>query len=394
MYINYFQKETKLVKFACETKRKMSELRVNSLNITESDIILESSDIGTLRMFLGKGSDDVLEDDVVLEDNDASPTTIKIHKRPFLTSQSIAMAKNLHILLTNIKKLSNIHPLTMNPLKFESAESYNQFLLEKIKKNTKEFETEIENDSFVKISLFNESEREEVDDWKETVIPEIDLLKLDESFSQVKEETIKTLVSHLVIAYDTVVQEHIGVETKRRKHFRNYVNFLSIYRQIEVYCNLFKMRVKGETIKNQTNNKIFEYSLQKINQTDLSIIIKAAKRIERLINLSNYNWCIVDTLPNLDVNFFRSTSVSVAAFECWLKIVETGEIFSEKECQKIYLEKKEEENRLREDNLKKVYKSVLDGDEFDGDSPMYVLDDADSPRYYPEDPMDEDDKQI
>jgi hypothetical protein len=282
----------------------------------------------------------------------------------------------------------------MNPLKFESAESYNQFLLEKIKKNTKEFETEIENDSFVKISLFNESEREEVDDWKETVIPEIDLLKLDESFSQVKEETIKTLVSHLVIAYDTVVQEHIGVETKRRKHFRNYVNFLSIYRQIEVYCNLFKTRVKGETIKNQTNNKIFEYSLQKINQTDLSIIIKAAKRIERLINLSNYNWCIVDTLPNLDVNFFRSTSVSVAAFECWLKIVETGEIFSEKECQKIYLEKKEEENRLREDNLKKVYKSVLDGDEFDGDSPMYVLDDADSPRYYPEDPMDEDDKQI
>ena len=55
------------------------------------------------------------------------------------------MAKNLHILLTNIKKLSNNPPM-MNPL---SVESYNQFLLEKIKKNTKEeLETEIENDSF------------------------------------------------------------------------------------------------------------------------------------------------------------------------------------------------------------------------------------------------------
>jgi len=70
--------------------------------------------------------------------------------------------------------------------------------------------------------------------------------------------------------------------------------------------------------------------------------------------------------------------------------------------------KKEEKNRLREDNLIKVYKSAFDGDEFDDDyySSMYFLDNADSPRYYPddaedlatslryypEDPMDEDDK--
>ena len=63
-------------------------------------------------------------------------------------SQSTVIAKNLHILLTNIKKLSNNSPM-MNPLKFKSAESYSQFLLEKIKKNTKEeLKTEIENNSF------------------------------------------------------------------------------------------------------------------------------------------------------------------------------------------------------------------------------------------------------
>src|SRR5271170_1110987 len=132
------------------------------------------------------------------------------------------MAKNLHILLTNIKKLSNNPPM-MNPLKFESAESYSQFLLEKIKKNTKEeLETEIENDDsfFLKINLFNESEREEVDELEENqtaIISEIDLLKLDDSFSQVKEEIIKTLVSHLVIVYDKVIQEHVGVEMKDEK---------------------------------------------------------------------------------------------------------------------------------------------------------------------------------
>ena len=104
--------------------------------------------------------------------------------------------------------------------------------------------------------------------------------------------------------------------------------------------------------------------------------------------------------------FFKSTSISIAAFECWLKIVETDEIFSEKECQKIYSEKKEEENRLKKDNLIKVYKLAFDGNEFDGDySSIYFLDNADSSRYYPDDadlavslryymkdPMDEDDK--
>src|SRR5436305_4800388 len=124
----------------------MSELGVNSLNITESNATLESSDIRTLKVFFGKRSD---EDEDIL--GDASPlkpatATIKKHIRPFLISQSTAMAKNLHILLSNIEKLPNNPPM-MNPLKFESAESYSQFLLEKIKKNTKkELETEIEND--------------------------------------------------------------------------------------------------------------------------------------------------------------------------------------------------------------------------------------------------------
>ena len=32
-----------------------------------------------------------------------------------------------------------------------------------------------------------------------------------------------------------------------------YIDFLSLYRKIEVYCNLYKVRTKGETIKNQNN---------------------------------------------------------------------------------------------------------------------------------------------
>lgn len=43
---------------------------------------------------------------------------------------------------------------------------------------------------------------------------------------------------------------------------KEHINMINI---ILLYCNLFKMRVKGQTIKNQTNNKIVEYGSQKIN---------------------------------------------------------------------------------------------------------------------------------
>jgi hypothetical protein len=275
------------------------------------------------------------------------------------------MAKTLYLLLANIEKLSD-HPPMMNPFKIEKQETYIQLLSSKLEKNTREeFETEIENNkSFLKVEYMNENE----DEIEESdVISEVELLKLGESsFNQIKEETIKTLVSQLVIVYDKVLQQHIDVEMKRRKSFRNYINFLSIYRKIEIYCNLYKIRMKGQTIKNQVSNKIIEYSQQKIQHNDIKIIIKAAKRIERLTNLSNGDWRVIDAVPNLDINFFRSTSISVIAFECWLKIVETNQILSEEDCHKIYLKKKDDDNKLRKDNIKKVYQLVND-DEFEVD---------------------------
>ena len=252
------------------------------------------------------------------------------------------MAKNLRILLLNIDKLPD-QPFMMNLTKFEKGEPYIQFLLNKLSSSTKEeFEAEIEgpnNSNFLKIDLPNINfggERENLE-----IISEVDLLKLDPSFfDQEKEEAIKTLVSQLINIYDKVLKEHVEAEIKRRRNFRNYIDFLSIYRKIEIYCNIYKLRAKGETIKNQTHARIIEYSSEKIRPNDLSLTLKAAKRVERLVNLTNKNWNIVDMFPNLDVNFFRSISVSVAAYESWLKIVETGEMISEDQGFEIYQEKK------------------------------------------------------
>ena len=274
-------------------------------------------------------------------------------------------------------------------------------LFRSTKKTKQEFEDGIDGNYFLKVDL-NENYEEVEDKINEvSIISEVDLLLLEEFFNVVKEETIKTLVSRLVKVYDNVFKEHIEVEIKRRKIFRSYVNFLFLYRKIEIYCNLYKSRVKGETIKNQTNNKIIEYS-SKIKQNDINTIIRRAKRVEQLLKLSDNNFVIIDIFPHLEVNFFKSTSINVAAYECWLKIVESENIISEEEAQRIYSEKKSEEHKRKENILKEVYEkaAALNNDDdfmYDvGGSPRYFPSDEDSPRYYPSDDddaflMDEDD---
>jgi hypothetical protein len=294
------------------------------------------------------------------------------------------MAKNLRVLLLHINKLPD-QQFMMNPIKFVKIESYIQFLLNRLGLLTKEeFEAEIEdlnNSNFLKIDLPNIN----LEGENLKIISEVNLLKMEDTFfDRSKEETIKILVSQLVKIYDKVLQEHVEAEINRRNIFRNYIDFLYIYRKIEIYCNIYKIRAKGETIKNQTNVKIIEYSSRRIKSIDLSLILKAAKRIERLVNLSNKNWGIVDMFPNLEVSFFKSSSVSVAAYESWLKIIETGEMISEEQGYEIYQERKKEENLLRENTLKQVYESAGCYFSEHGDSPKYY-DDEESPRYYPDD---------
>ena len=373
----------------------MSELGIISLNIiSDSEITLQSKDVGTIKTYLNRG------DDINKDDGGTYSPVGRTSKRTFLSAPAITMAKNLHTLLLNIKNLPIQAPI-MNPIKFDKVDSYIQFLLEKLSiKSKEEFKADIiGSDYFLKVDLSNENYEEEDEIKDVPIISEVNLLLLEESFNDEKEEAIKTLVSHLLKVYDNVIKDHIEVEIKRRRNFRSYINFLFLYRKIEIYCNLYKSRIKGETIKNQTNNKIMEYNSQQIKQNDINSIIKGAKRIEQLLNISNNNYLIVDMFPNLEVNFFKSTSINVAGFECWLKIVELGKMISGDEGQKIYLNKKNEEHERRENNLREVYAAAQENNNdpaYDIGSPRYFpVSDEDSPRYYPDDdssfPMDEDD---
>ncbi|UZN99002.1 uncharacterized protein OCT59_022813 [Rhizophagus irregularis] len=325
------QNKSNIVKFVVDINKNMESLGINSLNISSNqEAILDSKEFGIFKILFNKEENTILQ-------------------------------------------AANVAPGSSS-------------LLEKLSTLTKEeFEAEIENQNnkdFLKVYYSEEEEEKVVIDFQNElnfpeIISETNLLKLDSDFDIIKENTIKTLVNHLIKVYDKILEEHIETEIRRRRKFRGYVNFLMIYQKIEVYCNLYKTRARGETIKNQTNKKIIEYSSSsKFKTQDISIFIKTGKRIEKLISLSNREWGIIDAFPNLDINFFKSTT-SNAAYEVWLKLIETGLIMTKEEGQTIYNYKKIEENYLREYKLQRIYKSIQASDHDDTGSPRYYFNEDD-----------------
>ena len=83
----------------------MSELGILSLNIiSDSEITLESKDVGIIKTYLNNknNDDDIKEDDEI--NTPLKPVPRRTSKQHFLSTPAILMAKNLHILLLNIKK--------------------------------------------------------------------------------------------------------------------------------------------------------------------------------------------------------------------------------------------------------------------------------------------------
>ena len=92
-----------------------------------------------------------------------------------------------------------------------------------------------------------------------------------------------------------------------------------------------------------TYSKPDDDSPLKINYVEFTNIIRAARRIKRLLNIANNNWGIVDAFPNLDVNFFKSTSINVNNYERWLSLVEFNKPITEEEGKKHY-----QQNKMKE----------------------------------------------
>ncbi|GET56809.1 hypothetical protein GLOIN_2v1790357 [Rhizophagus irregularis DAOM 181602=DAOM 197198] len=195
-----------LIRFASKTFKEMKELEIRSLNISNSNAILENNDIGIFQIHFGENDFNEIDEEEV--DSKKQSITIKNKKKPFLSSPAIIMARNLRELLLNIDKLPDQQSFTMNPTKFTIIESYVQFLLNKLKK--------------IGLPPNNENLKDNFE-----ITSEVNLLKMEESsFERSKEEIIRALVAQLISIYDNVLQEYIEAKINRRNGFRNYLNFL------------------------------------------------------------------------------------------------------------------------------------------------------------------------
>ena len=99
-------------------------------------------------------------------------------------------------------------------------------------------------------------------------------------------------------------------------------------------------------------------SVPKIKTNNITRLLRAARRIERLLSISNNNQLILDALSNLTVNFFKSTSINVSNYERQIKFVETGKLVTEEEGKKLYEKYKYEQDHKREEYLQIIYKNA------------------------------------
>ncbi|CAB4399605.1 unnamed protein product [Rhizophagus irregularis] len=157
---------------------------------------------------------------------------------------------------------------------------------------------------------------------------------------------------------------------------QSFMMNLTKFTKIESYVQFLLNKLKSSSTKEAfveklrcNNDNFLEIGLPPNNENlKDNFEITSEEYVEAEINRRN----------GFHVVFFKSSSINVSAYECWLKIIETGEIISEEQGYEIYQQKKKEENSLRENILKQVYE--LAGYKL----AEYYYINEESPRYYPD----------
>lgn len=312
------------------------------------------------------------------------------------------MGYDLHVLLKHIDKLPSPPP-TNNIHVLSEGEDYRKALINRLKiiKSADDF---TENESiFVPINISSRkrslsfilnNEEEDDDDGSQKMRDDSDyeifdhqininlddpiinrdviakinnpssLLSLPIEEFESKKKVACTIITNIIIRiYDTSLKDQLSNEIIRRREFRHHVLFYDYYEKLSVYCNLFKERPKGKTIKAQAIEMIVRSSKPssqdppQITNAAISTVLNKAFRIKRLLAIASDNYNIIDAFPDLRPYLFTAKKIGVVNFERWLELVKTGKLITFKEGKKKYERSKAIINRERAEILSNVYRS-------------------------------------
>ena len=314
---------------------------------------------------------------------------------------AIKMGYDLHVLLKHIDKLPS--PPPTNNIHVLSEEDYRKALINHLKsiKSADDF-TENENifvpiiPSSRKRSLsFILNDEEEDDDYgsqkmrdnseyeifdhqininlddpiiNQDVVAKINdpssLLSLPIEEFESKKKVACTIITNIIIhIYNMFLKDQLSNEIIRRRQFHHYVLFYDYYEKLSVYCNLFKERLKGKTIKSQAIEMIVRSSKPssqdppRITNAAISTVLNKAFRIKRLLAIASDNYNFIDAFPDLGSYLFTAKKMGVVNFERWLELVRTGKLITFKEGKKKYERSKAIISRERAEILRNVYRN-------------------------------------
>ncbi|PKY57681.1 hypothetical protein RhiirA4_510525 [Rhizophagus irregularis] len=338
----------------------------------------------------------ILKNEEEEEENDE-----KDKEKP-ISEFAIKMGYDLHVLLEHIDKLPS--PPPTNNVHVLSGEDYRKALINRLKgiKSTDEFtehesifvpiipssrrkgslsfilneEDDDDDDGSQKMSdnsdyeIFEHQININLDDpiINRDVVAKINdpssLLSLPIKEFESEKEVVCTIITNIIIRiYNTSLKDQLSNEIIRRREFRHHVLFYDYYEKLSVYCNLFKERPKGKTIKSQAIEMIVRSSKPssqdppRITSAAISTVLNKAFRIKRLLAIASDNYNIINAFPDLGSYLFTAKKMGVINFERWLELVKTGKLITFKEGKQKYERSKAIINRERAEILRNVYQN-------------------------------------
>jgi len=180
------------------------------------------------------------------------------------------------------------------------------------------------------------------------------LLTLEKEERLIKrKEIIQNLCAHICYSINSQNKDRASQDIARRRLLRFHVSTLQSIRKLEMYCAI-KPRKKHETIKSQAVRKIINRSDGKLTGKSLTLIIQRAHRIERLLNLAEFDWRLLDVYEELTPCFFTSTINSCHNFEIFLELVKSNTNISSDDAEKRYEDWKKSGSILRAEQFNKL----------------------------------------
>lgn len=328
-------------------------------------------------IFTDFGSEDIDCEDISYDAQVKQNSHNSQNSEKKLTATAVAVGNDLHILLQQYHKLPSIPPKRDDAI-FSRSDRYRTALLQHLSEinDASEFKL-FHGASSMNLNSYDSTDNSmnnkfaltfPVKNLPESMSP-TQLLALEgQEFEAEFLKVTKSICNHISDLINGDTQEETSKDVSRRKSLRFHVNLYYSLVKLEGYCALNEKFKKGQNPK-KSARKLIEKFCTNIPKQKLDLMIKRATRMFLLLNLSNFDWRLMDCFEELTASFFLSAMKSTGNFFIWLNLIRSGVLVDYSQADLFHKNGKEE--------LKQVKSAFLQRDFGDVSLSKLILEDED-----------------